>query len=286
MFYRRKDAKLIDKQIPVFNRMFPYMMKNRNESLITLKEPLILTKTLKFINERRDSNGKRLYSYFDLLIAGAMRTIAMYPQMNRFIMGGHYYQRNELSCAFVIKTKLTMDDPERNIIIRCNPEDTLAIISKRMRDAVKEGQTVDNDDQEKTISTLFKLPSFMIQFITSALMKFDKWGILPLSVTEMDALHTSVFLANLGSIGLNDAPAHHLFEWGTCSLFITSGRIKKQHIVDRMGHSTVEDVMNVCFSIDERISEGFYYAQVIKMLRKLLENPHLLEEVPDLSKTF
>lgn len=58
MFYRRKDGKLIDKDIPTFNRMIPYLMRGRNESMITLKESLIVTGTLKFISNRRDEEGK------------------------------------------------------------------------------------------------------------------------------------------------------------------------------------------------------------------------------------
>ena len=278
MFYRRKDAKLIDKEIPVFNRMIPYMMRGRNESMITLKEPLIMTETLKFISERRDENGKKLYNYFEILIAAVMKTFSTYPHMNRFIMGGHYYQRNELSCAFVIKTKLSVEEPERNVIVRCQPEDTLPVISRRIKEAVEEGKTLDQDEQEKAMKVLFSFPSWIVNLVTGAMIKLDKWGLLPLSVTDLDALHTSLFMANLGSIGLNDAPAHHLFEWGTCSLFITSGRIRKEQVIDRMGNNSIEDVLKVCFSIDERISEGFYYSRVIKMFRKLVENPELLEK--------
>ncbi len=278
MFYKRKDAELIDKKIPIFNRMIPYMMRGRNESMISFKEPLILTNMLKFIDQRRDDEGKRLYNYFDILIAAAIRTIAEYPQMNRFIMGGHYYQRNELSCSFVIKTKLSFDEPERNVIIRCRPEDKLTDISARVREGVKESRISNEDDQEKAMKILFRFPSWIVGLITRAVIRFDKWGILPLSMTDLDALHTSLFMANLGSIGLNDAPAHHLFEWGTSSIFITSGRMRKKQITDRFGKVSIEDVLNVCFSIDERISEGFYFSKVVKMFRRLVENPQLLEE--------
>ncbi len=284
MFNKRKDAKLIDKDIPVFNRMIPYMMRRRNESIITLKEPLIMTKTLEFINNNRNEDGKRIYSYFEILIASVMRVMALYPRMNRFIMGCHYYQRNEISCAFVIKTKLSIDDPERNVIIKCSPEDTLPEISENIRKAILESRDSDQDEQEKAMEVLFKFPAFIANLVTKAMMWLDRLGILPLSVTDFDALHSSVFLANLGSIGLNDAPAHHLFEWGTCSLFITSGRMRKEQVVDKLGNASIQEVLNVCFSIDERISEGFYYAKAIKAFKKAVENPEILMEKPDLSK--
>lgn len=277
MFYRRKDGKLIDKDIAIYNRMIPYLMRGRNESIITLQETLIMDKTLNFIRENRDEKGRKLYNYFEILIAAVMKTFEEYPHMNRFIMGKHYYQRNELSCAFVIKTKFSVEDPERNVIIKVKPGDTLGIISGKIKKAVDFGKNTGEDDQDKAMKILFSLPTWLINVVTGAIKKMDQWGILPLSMTDLDALHVSVFMANLGSIGLNDAPAHHLFEWGNCSLFITSSRIRKDQVVDRIGNISVKNVMKVCFSIDERISEGYYYSRVVKRFKQLVENPHLLE---------
>jgi len=278
MFYRRKDGKLIDKEIPLINRMFPYVMRGRIESMITLRESLVMTKTLKYISENRDSAGNKRFNYFEILIAAAMKTLNEFPHMNRFIMGGHYYQRHDLSCAFVIKTKFSVEDPERNVIVKFSPGDTLDTISKRIKEAVTYGKTADEVEQDRFMHLLFKMPTAFLNFITGAMKWMDTRGWLPLSVTDMDALHVSVFIANLGSIGINDAPAHHLFEWGNCSLFIATSRIKKDQVMDRLGEPSIQDVMNVCFSIDERISEGYYYSRVIKRFRQLIENPELLEE--------
>ncbi|MBN2659366.1 MAG: 2-oxo acid dehydrogenase subunit E2 [Spirochaetales bacterium] len=278
MFYRRKDGQLIDKEIPIFNRMIPYLMRGRNESMITLSESLIMTGTLKYISENRDGNGQKRYNYFEILIAAVMKTINEFPHMNRFIMGGHYYQRHEMSCAFVIKTRFSVEDPERNVIVKFSPGDSLETISKRIRDAVEFSKTAEEDEQDKAMGLLFKLPTGIVNIVTGAVKWMDRRGWLPLSMTDIDALHVSVFIANLGSIGINDSPAHHLFEWGNCSLFITTSRIRKEQVADRMGNLSVQDVMNVCFSIDERISEGYYYSRVVKRFRQLVENPSLLEE--------
>lgn len=279
MLYKRKDAKLIDSEIPIFNRMIPYLMRGRNESIITLKESIIMTNTLKYIDNNRDQEGKKKYNYFTILIASVVKTFIQYPRMNRFIIGGHYYQRNKLSVAFVIKTSLSIDSPERNVIVYFDDNDTLDSISTKINSAITHGKLAKEDKQENAMNFLFKFPTFLINFITSLIIKFDKWGILPLEMTELDALHNSVFMANLGSIGINDAPAHHLFEWGTCSLFITSGRIKKEHVIDKKGESTVENVLNVCFSIDERIADGFYFSKVIKQFKKFVEDPKTMESV-------
>ncbi|OQY38400.1 MAG: hypothetical protein B6229_05945 [Spirochaetaceae bacterium 4572_7] len=280
MLYKRKDAQLIDNKIPIFNRMIPYMMRGRNESIITLKEPLVMTNTLEFINSTRDEDGKRLYTYFEVLLAAIMRILTLYPRLNRFIMDGHYYKRNELSISFVIKTVLDIDEPERNVTLKCKPGETIEEISTKVRKLINEAKTTNEDDGEKALLTLFKFPSFIVNIITKAIIGLDKKGLLPLSMTDVDALHVSAFVANLGSIGINDAPAHHLFEWGTCSIFITSGRIRKEQVVSKTGEITVEDVLNICFSIDERIADGFYYSQVIKKFKQLIANPEELLTTP------
>ncbi len=79
---------------------------------------------------------------------------------------------------------------------------------------------------------------------------------------------TSVFLANLGSI---DYPAgfHHLWEYGTCSIFGVMGRIEP----DENGRRK----MNMAWSYDERIEDGLYSYYSLEGIRERIENPELLE---------
>ena len=39
----------------------------------------------------------------------------------------------------------------------------------------------------------------------------------------------------------------------------------------------MKKVIDLSFTIDERISDGFYYGKSMKLLKKLLENPELME---------
>ena len=36
-------------------------------------------------------------------------------------------------------------------------------------------------------------------------------------------------------------------------------------------------IMKLSFTIDERISDGYYYAKSLSLLKKLVENPELLQ---------
>ena len=41
-----------------------------------------------------------------------------------------------------------------------------------------------------------------------------------------------------------------------------------------------KDVMEFTVTLDERISDGFYYLQAIKLFKNLMENPEVLLERP------
>ena len=43
------------------------------------------------------------------------------------------------------------------------------------------------------------------------------------------------------------------------------------------GKMTLRKEMELSLTIDERIADGYYYGKTMKLLKKLMENPELLE---------
>ena len=43
------------------------------------------------------------------------------------------------------------------------------------------------------------------------------------------------------------------------------------------GSYEMHEMLDLGLTIDERLADGYYYSKTIKLLRKLLENPELLE---------
>ena len=112
-------------------------------------------------------------------------------------------------------------------------------------------------------------------------MRFVTWldfhGWLPGFVCEADPMHTSIFVSNLGSLHI-DAPFHHLYEWGTTSMFMTIGMVEKTPIAMRDKTVQVRDTVNIALTIDERITDGFYFAKTIRRFKYFLEHPEELEK--------
>lgn len=105
----------------------------------------------------------------------------------------------------------------------------------------------------------------------------DHRGKVPFDLIKADPNYASIFLTNLGSIGLQSG-YHHLNNWGTNSFFCVIG---KKHLAPEWhedGSYTVRPVIGLGLTVDERIGDGYYYSGTVRLLKKLMENPELLEQ--------
>ena len=103
----------------------------------------------------------------------------------------------------------------------------------------------------------------------------DKYGLLPRWVLNASPFHTSLFLTNVGSLGI-DYIYHHLYDFGTTSLFFAMGKKKKSFIYED-DEIKERKCISLGFVGDERICDGYYYASSLKLLTRLLRKPELLE---------
>ena len=106
-------------------------------------------------------------------------------------------------------------------------------------------------------------------------MYLDKHGMMPKAIIELSPFHTSAFLTNVGSLGI-DSIYHHLYNFGTTSMFFSMGKKKKSYIYED-DEIRQEKCITIAFVGDERICDGYYYASSFKQLSKYLRKPELLE---------
>jgi len=112
----------------------------------------------------------------------------------------------------------------------------------------------------------------LLRTTLGGLRTLDRWNLLPRAAIENDPMHTSIFVANLGSIGLDDS-YHHLYEHGTCSIFAALGTPKKTLFVARDGTAEVRDGLKVRWTLDERIADGFTAGQGLAWAKRVIEDP-------------
>jgi hypothetical protein len=117
-----------------------------------------------------------------------------------------------------------------------------------------------------------KLPGWLLSLVMRALDWLDTVNLKPRFMIESDPLYTSLFVSNLGSIGL-DRCTHHLYEVGTGSLFAALGAPRREATQGRDGLASVRDVLEVRWSLDERVSDGFYAGASLAFARRMFEDP-------------
>ena len=273
----RSDGVLLRK-LPGFRKMFPFLMRTRTESVIYYRQRMDLTRTLPWI-ERFNQGRERKCSLFHVILAASARTLALRPDANRFVVGRRIYQRRTIDLSFVIKRELSESSGETNLKLTFAPRDTISEVVERVYDAVEATRKTGSSADENTSDTLTRLPRSVLRTVMAGVRTADYFGLLPASFIQGDALYASAYLANLGSIGL-DTLYHHMFEWGNAEFFIVVGKVKKEPAVNDAGVVEVRDVVDVSFSLDERVTDGVHYARTIALLTNLAENPEKLEQVP------
>jgi hypothetical protein len=222
------------------------------------------------------------YSLFGLVLATAVRTLALKPRLNRFVHRRGLYDRNHLCLSFIVKKRLSEDSDETNAKIYFKPTDTLPEAMERINASIAEarGETMNDGDRE---ATLAHAVPFGKAILTGGFRFLDRFNLAPAWMLHNDPLFTSVFFANLGSIGL-DTPYHHLYEWGTASLFVAMGKMFQKDVSRHEGSTSRRHFINFKVSVDERIADGLYFAHAASLFQRLISHPELLEARPDLSE--
>ena len=217
-----------------------------------------------------------------------MRMIVLRPELNRFIASNRYWQRNELSMNFVVKEDFTDDAPETSNPLVFKPEMTLFEYAKIIDDYINNARNVSEQSNftDDTIAAFVRFPTWVVAAAAKFLNMLDKRGKAPAFLREADGLHTSVFISNLGSIGITGgSPHHHLYEWGTTSLFITLGAMERKREFDDDGKViSSREYVQIGATVDERITSGFYFIKSLKLLQDLMNNPAELEKVPEIPR--
>ena len=136
------------------------------------------------------------------------------------------------------------------------------------------------DKTSEVMDILIKIPRFISKAAVKFLCFLERHGKIPSSFVEADPYYSSVILTNLGSIKLHSG-YHHLTNWGTTSVFVIVGERKMRPFFDENGNVTMRDSVDLGFTVDERIADGYYFSKTIKLFKDLLENPELLDRPLD-----
>jgi len=260
------------KDLDGVHKMMPYVMKSRCDSTVLFTMDIDM-EPLRKLGARTKREGWHINTFLIVLIA-MVRTVFDYPNMNRYIIGRRLYQKSYVDLSFVVKESMSMDGKDINVIVPFEMNETSDEIRKKITDCISKARA-GVDEGDTTINTIMKFPRFLLKGFFRFLMFLDFHGMFPNSFAEFDPMRSSLFVSNVGSIDI-DMCYHHLYEWGTTSIFSTVGRVKKRPMCMPDGTVEARDSITICFTIDERICDGYYISKAINHLRKYLEKPETI----------
>ena len=284
----RRDATLI-RNVDALHLIMPYLYPNRADNEAFISERIDMAPINEYIakknaelTQRHDGMSQEElaasepYKFFYILLSAIVKTVTLRPKMNRFIKGGRMYQRDTLSLAFVVKKQFDDNAEEALAFIEFDENTTVNDVRIKLGEEIHACRGERGDNSTDQMEFVGKLPNFLLRFAMWIFRKLDYYGRVPYDLIKTDPNHASVFITNLGSIGLKSG-YHHLSNWGTNSIFVIIGEKKLTPSYDKDGNVTMKETVDIGLTLDERIADGYYYSRTVKLLKYLLANPELLE---------
>lgn len=264
MFSKRRDGTKL--KISGFEKIWNCLKSKRSENEVYILKEIDVTNLKKYYDSKKIENEK--LTYFHLFSTAISKIIYNKPLLNRFVINGNKYSRNEVTLSFVAKTDFTDEAKELLTVMKIKEDDNLETISHKIINDVKKVRNNQGNNTDNFIDKFSHMPKIIIKLAIKIFCFLDNHDMLPKSLTNGSIYHSTVLLSNLGSIHCTGI-YHNLTNFGTNSLVITIGEIKKV------------DTRYVCefgMTIDERIADGVYFAKCINLLEYVLNNPSLLED--------
>jgi pyruvate/2-oxoglutarate dehydrogenase complex dihydrolipoamide acyltransferase (E2) component len=269
--FRRSDGDLVKDESPV-RRMIPYLMRGRNESAIYHTELIDMSKLRPWMRAYNRAHVDEPITLFHLVLFGISKALQTRPGLNRFVSGGRIYQRRGTWLSFAAKKKMDAKAPLVTVKLEFPETETFGDCVKRIKESIGEGRSDRLSTVDKELKFFLALPHLVLRGVIAIARFLDRMNLMPASMIKSDPMFTSAFVANLGSVGI-DRTYHHLYEWGNASLFAVIGVPRKVVTVGAGEKLIVKEMVEVRWTFDERINDGFYCALAMKHAAKVLEDP-------------
>ncbi len=253
-------------------RFMPFMMPTRNESAVYHEQQYDIGKTRRWLRDFNRANPPQTATMFHLFLWASSQGLNHHPSMNRFVLGRRIYQRRGVQISFAAKKEFSATAPLVTVKKPFARNEPFAAAVVDMTDRIGEGRGSTQRRVDKELRLALLLPGLMLRFVLWCLRGLDFLNLLPRSMIESDPMYASLFVANLGSVGL-DNTYHHLYEYGTISLFAVLGTQKRAMVVGRDGKAELREVMQARWTLDERVIDGFYAGEALRYVQRVMEDP-------------
>lgn len=273
----RRDGVWV-KDVPGLNLIMSLLMPNRADREVYLHQDIDITELLKYLETKNGPGADHKTTLFHCIVTIVSRMINERPKLNRFIQGGRIYERDKITLSFVAKRQFTDHAEESLMVLTAKADDTVDTISKRIVGDVHKARTAPAAQGiDDIIDKFAALPRPILMLAIKVIRLLDFWGKNPKFLTDGDPNYTTVLLSNLGSIK-TPSVYHHLNNYGTNSIMVTIGTMRKEAVLQPDGSTQVRDFVDIGATLDESIADGFYFGRSLKLLTYICAHPELLDK--------
>ncbi|MBO5837809.1 MAG: hypothetical protein J6Q92_08005 [Oscillospiraceae bacterium] len=277
----RPDGRKIRTLAPMA-QITAFFQVERNTCSNLFEESFEITQVERYIRQKR-REGLTDFGLTHVLLAAYVRGLCKYPQLNRFISGQQVFSRGEdIQYCMVVKKEMTLESPDTSIKVHLSRKDTALDVYNKLNAAVEEVKKSAELDSglDNLISYLNLIPNVVLKFVVWLLKLLDYFGLLPKFLMELSPFHGSLFFTSMGSLGIRPI-YHHLYDFGNIPVFGAFGCKRRALEIQEDGSAVQKKYLDVKFTLDERIVDGYYYAAFFKHYRSLLRHPELFDLPPE-----
>eukprot|EP01121_Diplochlamys_sp_Union-15-3_P007842 TRINITY_DN2029_c0_g1_i1.p1 TRINITY_DN2029_c0_g1~~TRINITY_DN2029_c0_g1_i1.p1 ORF type:complete len:250 (-),score=39.56 TRINITY_DN2029_c0_g1_i1:53-802(-) len=236
---------------------------------------LDVTKTLKYQELYRKKTNKHLTLTH---LCGKACGLAMRkaPNINGRIVFGKFIPHKEISICFLV----VMDDGRNLARVNVKNADSksLAEIISELEAGANSLRKGNDIEFKKTMDTVKLVPTWLLRpitKITGLLASVIGVDIPPLGVSKFP--FGSMVISNVGAFGVEEAyapftPFFHV------PILMLIGTVKNKAEVNEERQIEVRPMLQLMFTLDHRYIDGAQASGLAKELKKLLEDPSLMDD--------
>ncbi len=277
ILFDRADGNRVKHKDPIL-RLIPYIMPKRYDAQVFFDDDIILEESENLIKKLRKEGHRVLFLH--IVLASILRTMVEFPKANRFVAGRKVYARKEYAYSFAMKKEFSLDADETIVKVKLQADDTLIDVVSKVNEAIVKNREVSNKNEtDKAAKFLNLMPGWLIRFAMFIVRRLDNHRLMPKFLINASPFHSSAFVTDLGSLGIKPV-YHHIYDFGTTSFFIAFGTKEKHLELTKENEVKKIRKMAMRIAVDERICDGYYFAQTIKRFKSHIKNPEKLLTKP------
>lgn len=278
----RSDGRRI-RTIPPMDSVSPYIQKRRTAAQNLFRTTLDYEEAARYIHRKRREESLDGFGIMHLIIASYVRTVSQRPRLNRFISGCKLYSRGRnIEVIMAVKKRMDTDSPDTMIKVYFAPQDTVNDVYRKLEEQISAVKNAADEDTDFDVlaGMINAMPGPIVRFFIWCIDKLDYYGLLPRKLTRLSPFHGSLVITSMGSLGIPPV-FHHLYDFGNVPIFISFGAVRRETETLPDGTARRRSYVDMTVTTDERICDGFYFANTFKMMQSYFNSPERLDVPPE-----